>query len=192
MVFNGNVVNFTYLLIEYYKDLNLDENELAVLLMIDHLIAQDNKFVSTENLAMKMNMPIKDIDRTFAILFKKRLIEIDTTGPVPLTTLKPIKDLVFKKFQETIFTESEIADSEELEESRTIVLDKMEDLFKRSLTPLEVDRVNDWITTGTKRKIILDSIQDAKIQGITNINAIDRLILKRMREEDSFGNDLKR
>lgn len=192
MVFNGNVVNFTYLLIEYYKDLNLDENELAVLLMIDHLIAQDNKFVSTENLAMKMNMPIKDIDRTFAILFKKRLIEIDTTGPVPLTTLKPIKDLVFKKFQETIFTESEIADSEELEESRTIVLDKMEGLFKRSLTPLEVDRVNDWITTGTKRKIILDSIQDAKIQGITNINAIDRLILKRMREEDSFGNDLKR
>lgn len=192
MVFNGNVVNFTYLLIEYYKDLNLDENELAVLLMIDHLIAQDNKFVSTENLAMKMNMSIKDIDRTFAILFKKRLIEIDTTGPVPLTTLKPIKELVYKKFQETIFTESEIADSEELEESRAIVLDKMEDLFQRSLTPLEVDRVNDWITTGTKRKIILDSIQDAKIQGITNINAIDRLILKRMREEDSFGNDLKR
>ena len=43
----------------------------------------------------------------------------------------------------------------------------------------------------SNRKIILDSIKDAKAKNITNINSIDRIIVKKMREEDNFGNEIK-
>ena len=45
MNYSNNALNFSYLLLDYYKELNIKENELAVILMIDHLLSQDNEFI---------------------------------------------------------------------------------------------------------------------------------------------------
>ena len=40
--------NFSYLALEYYKKLDLNEEEVMILLIIDHLNDSGNMFVTTE------------------------------------------------------------------------------------------------------------------------------------------------
>ena len=191
MIFNGNAINFQFLLVEYYKKLNLDETDLVILLMIDHLTNDDSSFITADDIALKTTLSKDLIDERLSNLFLKKYIDIGNDGKKAFTSLEPIKKIVYKLFQETIFNEAEIDENNELEETRTQVFDEMQKLFQRSLTPLEINRIDDWISSGTNRKIILDSIKDAKSKNITNINSIDRIIVKKMREEDNFGNEIK-
>ena len=191
MIFNGNAINFQFLLVEYYKKLNLDETDLVILLMIDHLTNDDSSFITADDIALKTTLSKDLIDERLSNLFLKKYIDIGNNGKKAFTSLEPIKKIVYKLFQETIFNEAEIDENNELEETRTQVFDEMQKLFQRSLTPLEINRIDDWISSGTNRKIILDSIKDAKAKNITNINSIDRIIVKKMREEDNFGNEIK-
>ncbi len=191
MIFNGNAINFQFLLVEYYKKLNLDETDLVILLMIDHLTNDDSSFITADDIALKTTLSKDLIDERLSNLFLKKYIDIGNDGKKAFTSLEPIKKIVYKLFQETIFNEAEIDENNELEETRTQVFDEMQKLFQRSLTPLEINRIDDWISSGTNRKIILDSIKDAKAKNITNINSIDRIIVKKMREEDNFGNEIK-
>lgn len=191
MIFNGNAINFQFLLVEYYKKLNLDETDLVILLMIDHLTNDDSSFITADDIALKTTLSKDLIDERLSSLFLKKYIDIGNDGKKAFTSLEPIKKIVYKLFQETIFNEAEIDENNELEETRTQVFDEMQKLFQRSLTPLEINRIDDWISSGTNRKIILDSIKDAKAKNITNINSIDRIIVKKMREEDNFGNEIK-
>lgn len=191
MIFNGNAINFQFLLVEYYKKLNLDETDLIILLMIDHLTNDDSSFITADDIALKTTLSKDLIDERLSNLFLKKYIDIGNDGKKAFTSLEPIKKIVYKLFQETIFNEAEIDENNELEETRTQVFDEMQKLFQRSLTPLEINRIDDWISSGTNRKIILDSIKDAKAKNITNINSIDRIIVKKMREEDNFGNEIK-
>ena len=191
MIFNGNAINFQFLLVEYYKKLNLDETDLVILLMIDHLTNDDSSFITADDIALKTTLSKDFIDERLSNLFLKKYIDIGNDGKKAFTSLEPIKKIVYKLFQETIFNEAEIDENNELEETRTQVFDEMQKLFQRSLTPLEINRIDDWISSGTNRKIILDSIKDAKAKNITNINSIDRINIKKMREEDNFGNEIK-
>lgn len=191
MIFNGNAINFQFLLVEYYKKINLDETDLVILLMIDHLTNNDSSFITADDIASKTTLSRDLIDERLSNLFLKKYIDIGNDGKKAFTSLDPIKKIVYKLFQETIFNEAEIDENNELEETRSQVFDEMQKLFQRSLTPLEINRIDDWISSGTNRKIILDSIKDAKAKNITNINSIDRIIVKKMREEDNFGNEIK-
>ena len=57
-------IDFRYLLIENYKKLKINENELATIFVIDHLIGQGNPFVTSDLLSLKMSLDVKDIDKT--------------------------------------------------------------------------------------------------------------------------------
>ena len=41
-------LDFRYLLLEYYKKLRLSENEVMVILMIDHLLEQKNTLIGKQ------------------------------------------------------------------------------------------------------------------------------------------------
>ena len=186
-----NVVNFTYLLVEFYKVLGLSENELAVILVIEHLSQQENDLITAPMISLKMNLSEKEIDEILAKLYTAKMIEIETKGNRTLTSLKPLQDMVYKAFQRSIFSEEEIEKDRELDEVRRRVLAEMEKLLNRTLSPIEVDRVNSWITEGVSEDIIMNSILDAKAKNQTSINNVDRYILYRMRREDKSGNELK-
>ncbi|MBQ9266379.1 MAG: DnaD domain protein [Bacilli bacterium] len=186
-----NVVNFTYLLVEFYKVLGLSENELAVILVIEHLSQQENDLITAPMISLKMNLSEKEIDEILAKLYTAKMLEIETRGNRTLTSLKPLQDMVYKAFQRSIFSEEEIEKDRELDEVRRRVLAEMEKLLNRTLSPIEVDRVNSWITEGVSEDIIMNSILDAKAKNQTSINNVDRYILYRMRREDKSGNELK-
>jgi hypothetical protein len=106
-----------------------------------------------------MNLSEKEIDEILAKLYTAKMLEIETKGNRTLTSLRPLQDMVYKAFQRSIFSEEEIEKDRELDEVRRRVLVEMEKLLNRTLSPIEVDRVNSWITEGVSEDIIMNSSQ---------------------------------
>ena len=189
---NANAVNFSYLLLEFYKKLEIDESELAVILMTDHLLAQGNSFFNSKNISMNMNLTENQIDLIMTNLYKRKMVEFNIENSKTVISLRPLKKLLYKKFQESIFTEEEIQQNKDLDSLRTEVYGELEIVMARELSPLEITRVDEWISSGTSKEIIMEAINDAKYKKINSIKEIDRIISRKLREEDLYGNAAER
>ena len=165
---NANAVNFSYLLLEFYKKLEIDESELAVILMIDHLLAQGNSFFNSKNISMNMNLTENQIDLIMTNLYKRKMVEFNIENSKTVISLRPLKKLLYKKFQESIFTEEEIQQNKDLDSLRTEVYGELEIVMARELSPLEITRVDEWISSGTSKEIIMEAINDAKYKKINS------------------------
>lgn len=189
---SANAVNFSYLLLEFYKDISLKEEESFLILMLDHLLAQGNDFITSDTLAIKMNYKIKKIDEMFSHLLANGYIEFINKHGKTKISLEPVKKMLIDSFKKTIFTEEEMEKNKDMEETRSEVFTAFQDIIGRNLSPIEIDVVDNWIATGVGKDIILNSIKDAKLYGKTSIKEIDRLVINRLKEEDNFGNDIAR
>ena len=84
-------IDFRYLLLDLYKQARLSENELAVVLMVDHLTRQGNDLVTADLLSLKMNLKVKELDEILAGLVKRGLIAYESKGERLFTSLEPLK-----------------------------------------------------------------------------------------------------
>ena len=174
MNYSNNALNFSYLLLDYYKELNIKENELAVILMIDHLLSQDNEFITKDVLQLKMSLSSKEIDNAMTSLYQKKYIEFVVENNTAKTSIRPLKKILYKKFEQSIFSEEELKRNEESVKLR-------EEVFSRSLSPIEISRADEWIKANVDRDIIINSIKDAKVRNELSINTIDRIIINKIR-----------
>ena len=171
----------SYLLLDYYKELNIKENELAVILMIDHLLSQDNEFITKDVLQLKMSLSSKEIDNAMTSLYQKKYIEFVVENNTAKTSIRPLKKILYKKFEQSIFSEEELKRNEESVKLREEVFSLLEEVFSRSLSPIEISRADEWIKANVDRDIIINSIKDAKVRNELSINAIDRIIINKIR-----------
>ena len=188
---NANALNFNYILLEFYKYLNLTEDEVMVILMINHLLSQGNELISSEILSLKMNMSNDEIDNVLSKLFTKGYIEFITKDDKLYTSIDKIKSILVKCFEKSVFTDEELKENEELDQIRKEVFSIFQKEFNRSLTPIEINKIEMWITDGVKKEIIFDSLKDARNRRHLSINYIDKIIIERIRKEDNSGNDIK-
>ena len=181
MNYSNNALNFSYLLLDYYKELNIKENELAVILMIDHLLSQDNEFITKDVLQLKMSLSSKEIDNAMTSLYQKKYIEFVVENSTAKTSIRPLKKILYKKFEQSIFSEEELKRNEESVKLREEVFSLLEEVFSRSLSPIEISRADEWIKANVDRDIIINSIKDAKVRNELSINVIDRIIINKIR-----------
>lgn len=182
---NVNAVNFQFLLLEFYKKINMTEEELVVVLLIDHLLQDGNTFINAKTLALNMNYDEKKLDKILTVLLEKHYIDYQVKEKNLAITLEPLVKILYKKFQESIFTEEDILHNEEFEKFREEVFSSLTKIFGRSLTPNEMNIANDWIASETDYKIIQEALKTAAARKFTNINLIDREIVRRIRESES-------
>ena len=189
---SSKALDFEYLLLEFYKTLNIQEREVVIILMIEHLLKQGNDFITSDLLALKMKYDIKEIDASLSILFTKGYLEYKEVNNELHTSLDSLKKSLFKTFEKTIFTEEEISKNEIIEEKRKIIFDAFMTSFNRNLSPIEISRIDSWIEQDVDQTIILDALKDAKKKKKLSVMYIDRLIVNKLKEEDRDGNRLKK
>lgn len=189
---SSKALDFEYLLLEFYKTLNIQEREVVIILMIEHLLKQGNDFITSDLLALKMKYDIKEIDASLSILFTKGYLEYKEVNNELHTSLDSLKKSLFKTFEKTIFTEEEISKSEIIEEKRKIIFDAFMTSFNRNLSPIEISRIDSWIEQDVDQTIILDALKDASNREKLSVMYIDRLIVNKLKEEDRDGNRLKK
>ena len=189
---SSKALDFEYLLLEFYKTLNIQEREVVIILMIEHLLKQGNDFITSDLLALKMKYDIKEIDASLSIVFTKGYLEYKEVNNELHTSLDSLKKSLFKTFEKTIFTEEEISKNEIIEEKRKIIFDAFMTSFNRNLSPIEISRIDSWIEQDVDQTIILDALKDASNREKLSVMYIDRLIVNKLKEEDRDGNRLKK
>ncbi len=178
-----SALNIRYLLLEHYKKLGLDENDLAVVLMIDHLLSQNNTFITADLLAVKMTLSVSDIDKILVKLLNKNCIEYDTSTKNTKTTLKPLKDKLYKEFQISLAQESALN-----EEEKNTILKNIYQVFEvqlgRTLSPLEFSMINEWVNYGYSDQLIIDALKEALAHNKKSLRAVDKILLQWQTRDD--------
>ena len=177
-------IDFRFLLLENYKKLQIRENELAVILMIDHLIGQGNPFINTDLLSLKMTLDRHSIDIAFAALLDRGLVAYVTRGNKTITTLDPLKEKLFREFQMASTFEQESKASKKVNDMLTNIYGEYEKLLERPLSQVEFSKIREWISYGYSDQLIIDALKEALSRGKKSLKSVDKILLSWAERED--------
>ena len=178
-----DAIDYRYLLIEYYKKLRISENELSVILMIDHLLQQKNTLITPDLLSMRMNLDSKDIDKILVTLIERGFLQFDTGKKIKVS-LKPLWKKLLKTFQEEMVEDDENRSNKEKSESYDKVCTAFEEEFKTNLSPLEKSLISDWLSHGYTADQIIDAMKECLSKGKRTFKSIDKLLLQWQTRDD--------
>ena len=173
----SEAIDFRFLLLENYKKLKLSEEELATIFMIDHLISQGNPFVTQDLLSLKMTMDVKSIDTVLAALLTKGYIAYITQGGKTITTLEPLKQVLYREFQLSMSKESEARGKKNLDEELENIFGTFEKLLGRALSPVEISKIREWVSYGYSDDMIINALKEAISKGKKSLRSVDKILL---------------
>lgn len=177
-------LDFRYLLIENYRRLKIKENELATIFVIDHLISQGNAFITADLVALKMNLDIKEIDTIIASLITKGYFEYKLQGKKTVASLEPLKVKLYADFQKTLAKEAEEASSKRIKEELDNIYETFEKLLGRSLSPVEMSHIHEWVSSGYDDVTIIDALKEALSKGKKTLRSVDKILLTWSQKND--------
>ena len=180
----SEAIDFRFLLLENYKKLKISENQLAIIMMIDHLIEHGDQFVTADLLSLKMSLDIKEIDRLLADLLTRGLMEYATVNGKTVTSLKPLNEKLYREFQISVSKENEAKNSETISNQLNNVFEQFQNELGRSLSPIEVSTIREWVSMGYTDEVIIDALKEAINQGKKSIKSVDKILLTWAKRDD--------
>ncbi len=180
----SEAIDFRFLLLENYKKLKISENQLAIIFMIDHLVSQGNPFVTADLLSLKMSLDIKEIDSLLADLLTRGFMEYATMNGKTVTSLNPLKEILYREFQISISKEAEVKGNAKINEELNNIFKVFEQELGRPLSPLEISRIREWVALGYSDEIIINALKEALSQGKKSLRSVDKILLSWAKRED--------
>ena len=175
-------VDFRYLLLEYYKKLGLTENEVLVLLMVNHLLNQKNDWITADMLSMKTNLKTKELDRILSDLVKRGFLEYVLESA--RVSLEPISKTLWQLFALDVAKNNQNRLSAERAELLSEIYSYYEKKLGRTLSPFDKDQINQWLDDGYRVEQIRHALDDALAEGRKTIKSVGkRLRLARAGED---------
>lgn len=175
----NEALDFNYLLLDNYKKLNLTENDVATLLMIDHLINDGNLFITAELLSLKMALPIQEIDKIFADLLTRGFIEYSVSNNSTVTTLKPLRDKLLKEFQLRL-----TAEQAENQYDFSSIFAIFDSTLGRNLSQVEQSKIKEWVSLGYSETKIIDALKEAVSKDNKTLIAVEKVLLQWAARDD--------
>ena len=176
-------LDFGYLLLEYYKKLRLSENEVMVILMIDHLLEQKNTLITPDLLSLKMNISSKELDKILVTLLERDLIVYDMGKKVKVS-LKSLHKKLYETFQVALSKEQESLVSEKKAAYLKNIYEVFEKQLNRTLSPLEFSMIGEWVNDGFDDETIIRALNEALSKGKKTIRSVDRILVQYKAKED--------
>ena len=178
----SEAVDFRFLLLENYKKLKISENELAVIFMIDHLVSQGNPFITADLLSLKMSLDVKEIDTIIADLLTRGFMEYATLNGRTVTSLNPLKEKLFSNFAISVSKEAE--NKKAKEEMLSNIYQSFEAELGRTLQPMEISTIREWVDLGYSDEVIINALKEALAQGKKSIKSVDKVLLSWAKREE--------
>ena len=178
----SEAVDFRFLLLENYKKLKISENELAIIFMIDHLVSQGNPFITADLLSLKMSLDAKEIDNLIADLLTRGFMEYASINGKTVTSLNPLKEKLFSNFAMSVSKETE--NKKNREEVLSNIYQAFESSLNRSLQPMEISTIREWVALGYSDAVIINALKEALSQGKKTLKSVDKILLSWAKRED--------
>lgn len=179
-----SAVSFRYALLNSYKKMNIQENEVLVLLMIDLLLEQGNSFITNDMLSLKMNYSVSEIDKIVAGLMKRGYVSLETKNGKIKTSIDVLKEKAYEQFKKSMDEESSGLLSENKEKDLQDLLTYFQDKFQRTISPLEREMIGNWINAGYKKEEIQNALLDSFREEKRTVKNIDRVLRSKRMTSD--------
>ena len=144
--------------------------------VMSQLINQGNPFITAELLSLKMSLDVADIDIILSKLIINGYLEYKVSGGKTVCSLAPLKEKLFKDFESSVSKEDATENNQEVSANVKAATKDIEKLFKRSLLPLEINKVKEWIMTGYRVETIVDACKEAVSKNTKTISAMDKVL----------------
>ncbi len=170
-------LDFRYLLLEYYKKLKISESELAVILMIDHLLNQKNNLITPDMLSLKMNLSSKELDKILVSLIERNFLVYEVGKKIKVS-LKPLQKKLYNTFQVALAKEQENVSNERKAAALNNIYEVFEKELKRTLSPLEFALIGEWVNDGFSDEVIIAAFNEAISKGKKSLKSVDKILVQ--------------
>ncbi len=173
----NKALDFRFMLFEYYKELRINETELVVILFIEHLQQKDSEFITPDLISLQSNIDIMMVDEVMVKLVNKGLLEFTVRNGKMITSLNPLRNKLQQLFMLDYERKKETNNAEftsQVEEVYSLI----QNGFGRSLSPVELQTINEWFSYGYSVVMIKEALEQAMKKKRFNIRAIDKALLK--------------
>jgi DNA replication protein len=177
-------VDFRYVLLDNYKKLSISEEELAVILMISHLLEQGNSLITSDTLSVKMNYKPSDIDKILVGLVNRGFVSFDTSGHSMKTSLEPLRQKLYAEFQKTVQRDQANLLSKDRADRLARLTSVFEQKLARSLSPLESSMLADWLEARYSDEEIEGALADSLRQNKKSMRAVEKALRSKRADED--------
>lgn len=152
------------LLITHYKELNITDKELIVLI---YLINNDD----FDPAQISNDLQISSVEALTLVdsLSNKDLIKLESV------TRNGIREEFFC-LEELYNKLALLIINEKSEETESTIYDEFEKEFGRPLSPMEYEIIGAWIDSGIKEEMIREALKEAIYNGVTNLRYIDKIV----------------
>ena len=156
----------TYL-IKVALDAKLNLNEFLVLVYFDNCF---NSSLDIELISNTLGLDEASTMEAFNGLMIKGLVNIESRKDLEnrmheVVTMCGVYDLVCDDALEVV-----------QEEVKTDIFKTFEKELGRTISSMELEMINGWLSTGTPEELILGALREAVYNGVTNFKYIDRII----------------
>lgn len=162
-------VHFPRLLLTNYKELNITEIELIIII---YLINSDNLTYNPKQISQDLDIKINDVLELINNLTEKGIISIELVKINKLTNEIINLNLLYEKLAFNILG----SNSNDKEEKENNLFEIFENELGRGLTPMEFEIINGWLDIEYTEEIIICALKEATYNGISNFRYIDRIL----------------
>ena len=173
---HGEGVDFSYILLDNYKQFGISETELSVIFMIDHLLRQGNGLITPDLLSLKMNLKTHELDRILSSLYNNGYLSFETAQGGMQTSLLPLKEKLYKAVERTLAKDRANLHSEQRASALKRLNDHFEKRLNRILSPLENDTLGKWLDSGYSEEEIRDCLEEALNQRKKSFKSIEKIL----------------
>ncbi|MCQ2752785.1 MAG: DnaD domain protein [Bacilli bacterium] len=177
-------INFEYALMEFYKKLSLSENDVAVLFMIKHLLEQNNSLITADLLAIKMNLPVSEIDQILVNLMHKKYLAYNKSSKGLVTSLHPLEEKLSEMYQMEIAKDA----SQRFNEANLKAMKNIYEVFERelgrTLSPVELSLIDEWVMNGYSEEVCVEALHEALSKRKNSLKAVDKILMKWQARDD--------
>lgn len=158
----------TYL-IKVALDANLNLNEFLVLIYFDNSF---NSALDIDLIGSTLGLDEASVMEAFNSLMLKGLVNIESSKDLDnrmqeVVTLCSVYDRVCDDLE-----------SVTKEEVKTDIFKAFEQELGRTISSMELELINGWLTNGTSEELVLGALREAVYNGVTSFKYIDRIIFE--------------
>ena len=99
-----------------------------------------------------------------------------------VTTLNPLKEKLYSEFQISISKEAETRKKKD--EVLSNIYQSFESALNRSLQPMEIATIREWVDLGYSDEMIINALKEALSQGKKSLRSVDKILLSWAKRED--------
>lgn len=175
------------ILLKYKNKLNIDEKEI---IFLSYLMSfKENISFDINKIANDLYLKQDEVMIIFSSLVEKNLIKMIVNKDSGIMKEYISIDSLYDKLLSYIL---EVNETEEENTKSTIVYEKIEEEFGRTLSPIEYEIIKGWLDSNISEELILEALKEAVLNGVNNLKYIDRILFEWTKKGYSKKKDVRK